>query len=356
MSRRFSMGAVCICLLVCASCRDQKAAPTGIVVSSNPASVAQPAPFAVEPVGIPVELGEPENEFDREFDPFYRRLAEMKTVVRGPGETLLTGEAMVFDYVEKSVRMEGAVEIEDDYGSMETRVLNGRFSESNRIDYIEAKDGVRIVAGNRVAEAREAVYRHAKGTVELFGQAKLSEGANQLSGERILFQVKGDRMLVCEPNALLVLGGGAGSEIADLPDGVGETEIRADRVSFDEKGRRIDLSGKVRLRSDQVAINCKDVHVFLKEENKIDWIEAVGDVIIQSLDRKALAEQLTYDIDEGKITLEGHPVVMQGRSTMTGDRIVFWQESRSMVCEPNARVLLYLDEETRTKLLQDLND
>ena len=73
-------------------------------------------------------------------------------------------------------------------------------------------------------------------------------------------------------------------------------------------------------------------------------------------DRKALAERATYHADEGKFVLEGDPKVKQGLNVMTGDRIEFWHESRRMVCEPNARVLLYLDEETKAKFLKDLDD
>jgi hypothetical protein len=39
---------------------------------------------------------------------------------------------------------------------------------------------------------------------------------------------------------------------------------------------------------------------------------------------------------------------------MTGDRITFWQATQRMVCEPNARVLLYPDEETKAKFQKDL--
>ena len=103
-------------------------------------------------------------------------------------------------------------------------------------------------------------------------------------------------------------------------------------------------------------MNCEKVRLHLKENNEIDWIEALFEVIIQSDDRKALADRATYHADEGKFTLEGNPMVKQGPNIMTGDRITFWQEPRRMVCEPNARVLLYLDEATKAKFLKDLED
>jgi len=182
----------------------------------------------------------------------------------------------------------------------------------------------------------------------------VSDGGNTLSAERIRFWTKGSRKMVCEPNAMLVVSSDSSLGLGGLSEG-GETEIRADRIVYDEGGNRADLTGQVRLRDDRVAMDCDEVHLYLKD-NKIDWIEALSEVIIQTDDRKALADRATYHADEGKFTLEGSPKVMQGRNVMTGDRIIFWHETRRMVCEPNARVLLYLDEGTKAKFLKDLND
>jgi len=302
----------------------------------------------------PRQVGEPVPE--GEFDGFIQRLERMKTVQREAGETLLTGKTLVFDYDQRFVRMDEQVRVEDDHGVLETESLIGRFSVSNEVESIEARDGVSITSDGREAQAGTAVYDYGSGLVELQGHATVSEGGNRLSGERIRFWIRDDRKMVCEPNALLEISGVSGASVEGIPSSDIDTEIRADRVVYDESKRRVQLVGNVRLRDPRMAMNCGEARVFLKDDNKIDWIETLSGVIIQSGDRKALAERATYHADEGKFTLEGEPKVMQGRNVITGDRIMFWHESRRMVCEPNARALLYLDEETKARFLKDLND
>lgn len=302
----------------------------------------------------PLQVGEsvPEGEFDG----FIQRLEQMKTVQRETGETLLTGKTLVFDYDQRFVRMDEQVMVMDDHGVLETESLMGRFSVSNEVESIEATGGVSIMSDRREARAETAVYDYLSGIVELQGLATVAEGGNQLSGERIRFWIKGDRRMICEPNALLEISGVSSAAVENLPAGDIDTEIRADRVIYDESNRLAHLDGNVRLRDPRMAMNCGEARVFLKDDNKIDWIESLSEVIIQSEDRKALAERATYHADEGKFMLEGKPKVMQGLNIITGDRITFWYETRRMVCEPNARALLYLDEETKAKFLKDLND
>jgi lipopolysaccharide transport protein LptA len=295
-----------------------------------------------------------------EFGPFLRRLEAMKSADRAAGETLLTGEKLVFDYDNLSVRMEESVVVEDDQGTLKTARLLGRFTNSNEVDYVEASGGVEIVSSNRTASADHAKYDYKTGFVQMTGKASASDGANRLSGERIQLWIKGDRKMVCEPNALLEISADSGINLDGKSFGtsdgrVEKTEIRADKAVYDESRGLGELIGNVRLRDPRAAMNCDHVRLYLKDSNEIDWIEASGEVIIQSDDRKALADQATFHADEGKFTLLGEPKVKQGLHVMTGETIKVWIEPRRMVCEPNARVLLHLDEETKAKFLKDLD-
>lgn len=162
--------------------------------------------------------------------------------------------------------------------------------------------------------------------------------------------------MVCEPNVLLEMASVSVADPLEEPCPESHTEIRADRLVYDEALNLAEMAGNVRLRDPRGAMNCEKIRLHLKEGSEIDWIEALYGVIIQSVDRKALAERVTYQVEEDKFTLEGEPKVKQGKNIMTGDRITFWQKTRRMVCEPNARALLHLDEETRAKFLKNLND
>ena len=291
------------------------------------------------------------------FDEFSERLGHAKTCEREVGQTLFCGDSLVFDYDQHFVRMGGGVKVFDDQGDLLADAIEGRFSASNEVETVEAVGGVTVNSEGRIAEAIKVLYDYAEGTVLLEGRAVVSDGENRLSGERIRFWSRGSRRMECEPNALLVMEGELGSEESDeSANQKFDTEIRANKVVFDEERHRIDMIGNVRVRDVRAAMNCSEVTLFLKEDNKLDWIEARGEVIIRFEDRKALAGLATYDADEGKFTLKEEPMVKQGRNVMTGDRIVFWHETRRMVCEPHARVLLYLDEESKAKFMKDLND
>ncbi len=293
-----------------------------------------------------------------DFSGFAKRLEEMKSIERAPGQTLLTGNTLTFDYASRYVRMDGNVQVDDDHGKLKSQSIIGRFSDENKVEHIEAHDGVEIVSEGRKASAEKAVYDYAHNTVQMDGHARVSEGVNSLSGERIWFWIKGNRKLLCEPNAVLVVAGKSELGLEGVPEEFGDTEIRANQIIYDESKRQADLIGHVRVRNQQVAMNCGEVQLFLKEDNEIDWIEAHKEVIIQSDGRKALADKATYEADEGKFTLEGHPMVKQGRNVMTGDRIIFWHATRAVLCEPNGRVLYYydLDKKTQAKFPEFLND
>jgi len=276
--------------------------------------------------------------------------------VRYPeGKVRLTGGHLVLDRDRRMIRMDKDVVVVDARGELRTDRLTGCFSVSNEVETIEARGHVRVDSDGRKAVADNADYNYQTGFVQLEGQASVSDGANRLSGERIQFWIKVNRRMVCEPNALLEISDTGGMSVDGLPQGKeGNTEIRSDRLVYDEDKKLAEAVGNVRVRDPRVAMNCGKVRLHLKEGNEIDWIEAQSEVIIQLDDRKALADRASYHVDEGRFVLDGDPKLKMGRNIMTGDRITFWQKTRRMVCEPNARVLLYPDEETKAKFLKDL--
>ncbi|QBG46482.1 hypothetical protein EGM51_03385 [Verrucomicrobia bacterium S94] len=170
-----------------------------------------------------------------EFIPFSERLEAMKTVGRKAGETLLSGRSLTLDYERRYVALNENVVVQDDEGRLTSERLIGRFSTSNTVEFIEAEGGVTLVQSNRTATADHVIYNHRSGFVKLEGRASASQDGNRLSGERIQLWIRGDRRMICEPNALLQITG----DSALVLDGIeGEsrldTEIRADRAVYDE--------------------------------------------------------------------------------------------------------------------------
>lgn len=308
-----------------------------------------------------------------------QRLNDLTEHERGTNETFITGENLVFDYERRFVRMDNHVTVTDDRGELRAGALIGRFSESNSVDLVEAEKGVMVTSEDRKAIAMSATYSVQSGEIRMDGGAEVSQGSNLLSGGRIRFWMKGGRRMVCEPNARLLIRDseslGAGdylvsggtkpdAEKAEKPkkpkaEGktpLGDTEITADRIVFDEEQKYAEFDHNVKVRDPRAALDCEKVRLHLKDGNKIDWIEALSEVIIQVGERRAIADTAKYLVEEGKFVLEGSPKVSEGRHIMTGDKITFWRDEQRMVCEPRARVLIYPDEQMRQQFLKDLKE
>ena len=355
-----------------------------------------------------------------DYAPLARRLKAMLSVERAVGETLLTGEELLFDYEQRFIRMKQDVVLVDDRGQLKADLLEGQFSVSNEVEHIKAKGHVwlevphpegraevtgehltldrenRVVRmernvvvvdargefrsdlliGNfsvsneletieaqghvqmdsegRTARAENAHYTYRTGFIRLEGQASVAEGKSHLSGERIRLWTLNERKLICEPNVVLRI---TGAQLEGSPGGEAvDTEIRAGLLVYNESERLAVFQEKVRVRDPLAALNCGRLRLHLKESNEIDWIEALSEVIIHSDGWKALADRASYYADDSKFVLDGEPTIKQGPNIMTGDQIIFWQETQRMVCEPNAHALLYPTEEMKAKFLKDLNE
>jgi lipopolysaccharide transport protein LptA len=293
-----------------------------------------------------LQSGEQEN-----YAPLIERLAEMQQMDRGAGQAMITGESLTFNYERRFVRMDQDVLVVDDRGELRTEILMGRFSEDNQVEIIEASKGVEIVDQERKAVAEGASYVLSTGAIELHGAAQLTEGVNRLSGERIRFWMNGNRRMICEPRARLEVSSMASLEEGEVPE---KTEITADRLVYDEEQALAEFEGNVYVREARAIMNADKVLLYLKEKNEIDWLEARSEVIIQTEDRKALADKASYYVAENKFVLEGDPKIKQGLNIMTGDQITYWHETGRAVCEPNARILFHPDAEMRAKFMKDL--
>jgi len=65
-----------------------------------------------------------------------------------------------------------------------------------KIDRIVASGGVRVVQEDKVATGKEATYYRARDEIVLVGNPQLWRAENTLKGERIIFNLKDNRVLV----------------------------------------------------------------------------------------------------------------------------------------------------------------
>lgn len=104
--------------------------------------------------------------------------ADTLSVDQGNGQAVFDGNVLV---VQGDVRMT-AGRITVIYGTDDDGNADG-------IDSLAADGGVTFVTATDAAEAREAVYSVADGMVTLTGDVLLTQGANAISGERLVIDL-----------------------------------------------------------------------------------------------------------------------------------------------------------------------
>ena len=97
---------------------------------------------------------------------------------QGNGQAVFDGNVLV---VQGDVRMSAG----------KITIVYGQDSDGNAsgIDRLLAEGGVTFVTTTDAAEANEAVYAVAEGVVTLTGEVLLTQGANAISGERLVIDL-----------------------------------------------------------------------------------------------------------------------------------------------------------------------
>ena len=115
---------------------------------------------------------------------------------------------------------------------------------------------------------------------------------------------------------------------ADLP-----VEITAQRLEAHQQQRQAIFSGEVVAKQGDMSLYCDKLVVYsLPEEDKVDRLEAFGQVRVVQLDRTATADRAIYRQRAGTLVLIGNAKVHQGQNQVAGEEItVFLNEERSLV-------------------------
>ncbi|MCX6993435.1 MAG: hypothetical protein NT011_09880 [Kiritimatiellaeota bacterium] len=123
------------------------------------------------------------------------------------------------------------------------------------------------------------------------------------------------------------------------------TVITSTQLDFDQQKRTVVFEKNVVVTDREIKIVSDRLEVFFTADNKVDRIEAEGRVTIIRNDLKATGEKATYDIKEGKMQLMGNPRIQRDKDTLTGETVTLWRNSKRILCEPNARLVIASDQE-----------
>lgn len=146
---------------------------------------------------------------------------------------------------------------------------------------------------------------------------------------------------------------------AELPLAAGDFEIdesvatviTSTRLTFDQNEQYALFEENVVVRDPAMRMRADRLVVRFDENNEAQEIEAEGRVVIQQEETIAWAEKATYEMASGKIFMEGRPRIQRGRDTLEGDTITFWRDDNKMICEPQARLVLFPEKDGPRGLL-----
>ncbi len=136
-------------------------------------------------------------------------------------------------------------------------------------------------------------------------------------------------------------------------DAMGDvTEITSVRLTFNQEERFALFEENVVVIDPALRLTTDRLTVYFDEHNEARLIEAVGQVVIEQEDTKAWAGKATYDLLSGKLFLEDQPRIKRNRDLLEGDTITFWRDDNKLICEPQARLVLYPEQgDTRDRML-----
>lgn len=121
-------------------------------------------------------------------------------------------------------------------------------------------------------------------------------------------------------------------------------EVSADNLDVNQDDGTALFSGNVLIGQGEMRLSAPNVRVVYKEDEAgIETLEAFGGVTLVSGEDAAEAQSANYNIDQGLIELEGSVLLVQGTSTLTGDKMLV--DTRAGTARVSGRVRTILQPE-----------
>lgn len=110
-------------------------------------------------------------------------------------------------------------------------------------------------------------------------------------------------------------------------------EVTSQQLEADQMQRKAVFSGEVVAKQGDIVLHSDKLVIYsLPDADRVDRLEALGQVRVVQLDRVATAERAVYRQQQETLELYGHAEVQQGQNRVSGDEIVVYlRENRSVV-------------------------
>ena len=130
------------------------------------------------------------------------------------------------------------------------------------------------------------------------------------------------------------------------------TEIDSDKMDFDLENHQAIFSGNVKVVDEKLKLNADMMIVQFDEENKLEQIEAIGNVSIHSADNRAEGGKALYDFKKGEIVLSANPVLVQGSNRVTGaEKIIYLRKEEKFATEGGKAKIVFFNDSDQDDIL-----
>ena len=127
-----------------------------------------------------------------------------------------------------------------------------------------------------------------------------------------------------------------------------ELIITSRHLDYDYENRRAVFHREVKAINGDTILTSEKMTSFFDKENQPYLLIAEEDVFINRGQQQAKAHKATYEINQKKIILRGQPELFDGKNTIKGRVITFFEESRiTEVLDPE--VIFKVDKSKLTK-------
>lgn len=148
--------------------------------------------------------------------------------------------------------------------------------------------------------------------------------------------------MVCAATA----AGAATNAAPDQADGLfalseDVTVVTSERLTYDARRQYAVFEKDVVVTDPDVQLTAEKLVLLFDENGDPKSIRAEGNVHITHEDKRSVSDVATYELASGKFVLGGNPRVTRGKDVLQGDTITFWRGKNKLICEPQARLLIY---------------
>lgn len=262
------------------------------------------------------------NARDMRIEPQDRRVILDGDVHLARGDLNVTGEHAIAEYAKQSAAGRKA-------RATRTEAVAG----GQAVERFTVRGNVRVQRGSRTATGEQGVVDVKGQTLVLTGTPEtppvVRDGAETLSGERILLRLDSDDVDVIRPRVVLR------RSLAEEGHAAPPTPVKveADHLVLLQARRLARFTDDVVLRRGDTVVRSPRMEARYDADGQLTRLELRGGVDVRQGERRATGESADYDAQARTLVLQGDPKLYDEGDVLSGDRIDLALDSKEVRVE-----------------------